>query len=482
VLASIAPSDGVAEVSVRPAGLMFIAEFGSRSPAPQQLQLTSTGGRSVQFAVSPQPESGGNWLTVKTPAGLLSPAAESATVQVEADISGLPAGIYRANIMIDLGTSVRQEVAVALIVAPAPPTAPVRTLGASQQEATGGSDCRSWCSPEKLVLVETYLTRKSGGLAGYPLILLPKIADDCGCECNSAAVQAAINGRSLGTLRNIGGGYYQGSWQTSAAVGEFDVDILASAPNLDPAREKKTIKVTSGDRLPIVNPGGLVNGASFASSQPVAPNSIFSLFGAQLAVSDGHAGSLPLPTQLGNLKVMIDGIDAPLLYVGGSQVNGQIPSGVKHGTTATLLVTTGGVPAHPQEIEIAAARPGIFSVNRQGTGQGAILIGRDIVDTSRPARVADVVQIYCTGLGMTSPPVPAGMPAPSDPLSMVVQSVTVMIGGKEVTPQFAGLAPGFAGLYQVNAQVPAGIATGAAVPVTIMQNGIPSNTVTIAVQ
>jgi uncharacterized protein (TIGR03437 family) len=58
----------------------------------------------------------------------------------------------------------------------------------------------------------------------------------------------------------------------------------------------------------------------------------------------------------------------------------------------------------------------------------------------------------------------------------------VTIGGLAANVQFSGLAPGYVGLYQVNAQVPAGSATGSAVPVVISMNGVTSNTVTMAVE
>ena len=75
--------------------------------------------------------------------------------------------------------------------------------------------------------------------------------------------------------------------------------------------------------------------------------------------------------------------------------------------------------------------------------------------------------IYCGGLGTVSPAVTAGNPAPYSPLSSVPVLVTVTIGGVTTNSFFAGLSPGFAGLYQINATVPSGIAPGNQVPVTI---------------
>ena len=65
---------------------------------------------------------------------------------------------------------------------------------------------------------------------------------------------------------------------------------------------------------------------------------------------------------------------------------------------------------------------------------------------------------------------------------MVTAVVTATVGGKAATVQFAGLTPGFVGLYQVNVQIPTGVTPGFAVPLVLMQNGVPSNTVTLAVR
>jgi len=91
--------------------------------------------------------------------------------------------------------------------------------------------------------------------------------------------------------------------------------------------------------------------------------------------------------------------------------------------------------------------------------------GRQIpVDTSNPANANDILIIYCAGLGEVNPPVVAGSAAV---LSKTVNPVTVTIGDQSVTPDFAGLAPGFAGLYQVNARVPGGLKAANDVPLQI---------------
>ena len=101
------------------------------------------------------------------------------------------------------------------------------------------------------------------------------------------------------------------------------------------------------------------------------------------------------------------------------------------------------------------------------------------MDTSNPASANDVLVIYCAGLGDVNPPVVAGSAAV---LSMTVNPVTVAIGGQAAAVDFAGLAPGFAGLYQVNAHVPSGIKAANDVPLQISVLGQQSSAFPIPVR
>ncbi len=132
-----------------------------------------------------------------------------------------------------------------------------------------------------------------------------------------------------------------------------------------------------------------------------------------------------------------------------------------------------------------AAEDGDDAAGRQqGTGQGAILdaAGRLADGTARVAG-GETVQVFCTGLGATQPTVRSGDPAPTaEPLARSSIIPTATVGGVAARVTFAGLAPGFVGLYQVNVEIPLGLASGDAVPLVLSQNGVPSNTVTLAVR
>jgi uncharacterized protein (TIGR03437 family) len=102
---------------------------------------------------------------------------------------------------------------------------------------------------------------------------------------------------------------------------------------------------------------------------------------------------------------------------------------------------------------------------------------------SQPASTGDVLTIYCSGLGaVTNTPTTGAVAGSGATLSTVQGTVSVTIGGKSASVLFAGLSPGFIGLYQVNVQVPTGVASGNAVPVIITTANLNSNTAAIAVQ
>jgi uncharacterized protein (TIGR03437 family) len=145
-----------------------------------------------------------------------------------------------------------------------------------------------------------------------------------------------------------------------------------------------------------------------------------------------------------------------------------------------------GQTSAAQTVNLATYAPGIFAINGEGTGPGAIQDANyNLVTPSNPATAGTtVVLIYCTGLGPVTNQPATGAPAPSDPNSLAETPTkpTVMIGGAAANVLFSGLTPGEVGLYQINAKVPAGAAKGDAVPVVISIGGVQSSTVTLAVQ
>ena len=224
-----------------------------------------------------------------------------------------------------------------------------------------------------------------------------------------------------------------------------------------------------------INPGGIVNAASYATVAPLAPGSVAAAFGSFPVASPTGAMTVPLPTNLGGVSLSFSsGQLAPLFFASADEMNFQVPWEFAGQSQAALA---------GQTIGIARFAPGIFSINAQGTGQGVIVDANyRVVDSSNPAVAGTtVVLIYATGLGAVTNQPATGAAAPLSPLARTTTMPVVMIGGAAATVQFSGLAPGLVGIYQINVLVPAESASGTDVPVSISMDGVASNTVSMAV-
>ena len=315
-----------------------------------------------------------------------------------------------------------------------------------------------------------------------------QVMDDCGNAVSNASLQAGFsNGDPALGLTSVGNGIYEGVWQPNASQSQVVVTFTSKLAGLSDASAQVTIALVSNPAVvfPAIFSGGVVHAATYAPDEVVAPGGLVSVFGTNFAKGSNFA-SLPLPTLLGTVSVTIGGFNAPLLYAGGGQVNLQAPFELPPDTRQQVLLTVHNADgtqsvSKPESISIAQGKPGIFTLNEMGAGPGAIFNGPNLVDSTTPAQAGDVVTVYCTGLGATQPSVPDGVAVPLTPLYKAVVTPTATVGGIPATVQFAGLTSGFVGLYQVNVQIPAGVPTGPAVQLTISQNGLTSNTVTLAI-
>jgi uncharacterized protein (TIGR03437 family) len=250
---------------------------------------------------------------------------------------------------------------------------------------------------------------------------------------------------------------------------------------------------------PAIASGGIVNGATF-SSGPVAPGSIASIFGSNLAGSLATASTVPLSTALADVNVTINGQPAPLYFVspdqagkpGTGQINIQIPydvlpAGTSSGSVNVVVTRTTAGASQPAAVQIAALAPGILqasghaiAINSDGTLAAAPSSIPGL--TTHAATAGDVLIIYATGLGAVTPSVANGANA-QDQLRRTNVTPVILIGGIQAEVQFSGLTPQFTGVNQVNVKVPSGVAAGDSVPLQIQEGSITtSNQVTIAIR
>jgi uncharacterized protein (TIGR03437 family) len=270
-----------------------------------------------------------------------------------------------------------------------------------------------------------------------------------------------------------------------AASGAAQVTVF----NPNPGGGSSSVAAFTIAPAPVFSSGGVVNAASF-SAQPPAPGTIAAIFGSNLASASVQASTLPLPASLGGVTVRMNGSAVPLFYVSPLQINFLVPFELQGQPQALLAVEAAGVSSAAQPVNLAAFGPALFAANRQGSGQGAILVaGAGVLAApggafsgSRPVNRGEFLEIYAVGLGPVVNPPPGGAPASASPLSTTTSLPSVTIGGVPAPVSFSGLASGFAGLYQVNVRVPDNAPAGDAVPVVLTIGNIASNTVTVAVQ
>jgi len=216
----------------------------------------------------------------------------------------------------------------------------------------------------------------------------------------------------------------------------------------------------------------------FQRFSPGMLSSIFAFPGQSFGNQTVVNSSIPVPTTLGDVQVTVAGLPAPLLYVSPSQINFQVPGATPVGDSQEIQVlkaSTGQVLAS-WLFRIDAVSPGLFTVNATGSGP-VLAINQDgtINDGGHPAKAGTYISLYGTGQGVINGMPPDGQPAPSSPL-ITAPLPLVFINATQVATsdtQFSGLAPGFVGLWQVNAKVPANVPPGA-VSVYISIDGINS--------
>ena len=226
------------------------------------------------------------------------------------------------------------------------------------------------------------------------------------------------------------------------------------------------------------------NAASWQLGDVVSPGQIVSIFGAELAPAAGSATGFPLPQSLQGVTVTVGGIAAPLFYVSPSQINFQVPFEVAQGATSIMVQRGSGSPvvsAVVRSVFVISANPGIFTAAGDGYNSPMVVHTSDYtqVTPQNPAHAGEYLAIFCTGLGAVNGNVRAGDAAPAAPIQ---QGFEVAVDSRLVdSAPYAGLAPGFAGLYQVNFQVAAGGTPGVEL-LSISILGVSSNQVPLYVK
>jgi uncharacterized protein (TIGR03437 family) len=214
----------------------------------------------------------------------------------------------------------------------------------------------------------------------------------------------------------------------------------------------------------------VVNAASYGTT--IAPDSLATIFGSNLTLATASAAldsNGQLPTVLGQTSVEINGAAAPLLFVSPGQINLVVPDGVTAGTASVVIRST--TPAQSGTALVAGTAPGIFSLDASGRGPGAILNAINynrapflVLTDDGASGTSTVLAVYGTGLRFANTLTALAQDSAGNRYSMTVQ--------------FAGAAPGFFGLDQVNVLIPPDIDGAGIVSLVLTGDGFTANVVT----
>jgi uncharacterized protein (TIGR03437 family) len=218
------------------------------------------------------------------------------------------------------------------------------------------------------------------------------------------------------------------------------------------------ISATAWGAAPSYSVSSIVNASNYTPG-PFAPNSILALFGTGLARAAQSLGAEDirsgyLPTELNYTRVYVDNSPAPLFYVSDTQINFLLPSRQATGNTV-IRVAREGLSGPEVTVSVVDAAPALFTTDSgyaiATDAKGAVLTA------AAPAQPGDVIVIWATGLGKTAPN-PATGEIPHDPALIAgLADLHISLAGAVVDPTrifYAGLCPGYAGLYQINIVLP----------------------------
>ncbi|MDX2267557.1 MAG: hypothetical protein NW208_05590 [Bryobacter sp.] len=228
----------------------------------------------------------------------------------------------------------------------------------------------------------------------------------------------------------------------------------------------------------------VTDGASFQVG-PIAPGQIVSLFANGIGPAQSSGVRLVngrIATEANGLRVLFSGIPAPLLFVSANQINAVVPFAIASQDDVRIEVVRNGNTVRALTAPVVNSMPRIFTAAGTGSGAASALNADGSLNTrENPVARGSVVVLYATGGGLE-----AGNPADavlaSDASRTLLLPVTASVDGRAAEVLFAGAAPGFAGLTQINVRIPSRATRGAAVPIQVRVGNSPSQSgVTIAI-
>ena len=228
----------------------------------------------------------------------------------------------------------------------------------------------------------------------------------------------------------------------------------------------------------------LISGVSDPAYQVVAPGGLVSVYGRNLTkVGASNAGSptTNAPGQINGTSLIFANRAAPLLSVSPRTVAAQVPVDVPAGMQPVYVIGPNGT-SNTMNIMVSNPAPAIFfdRIVPQGYLASAYrLADSTYITADNAARANDVILLWATGLGATTPALATGVAATGE--NTVAQTPTVNIGGRAATVTLAQAVPNSVGLYWMLVRIPDGVTAGLA-PVEVKQGTATANQVLLPVR
>jgi uncharacterized protein (TIGR03437 family) len=444
-------------------GLVFLATQSGSNPPAQTITISNPTAATLSYSstINAGPFTYG-------PSLVTIPPGQSQPLTIQAASSNLAAGIYTATLGLSFSDQSTRSIGLLLVVAPnSPPKSDIRSAGN--------------CTPTKLLPLFSLPGAGFNVAAAWPTPIAVSVVDDCAVPLTTGTVIVTFsNGDAPLPLLSQRNGSWTGTW---AAVRSANTAVRMTATATDPVTGLTGSTTTTGGvaanpDVPVISNGGVVDAAS--NGPALSPGSLLTAYGSKLSATAGSAIGLPWSSLLNGTTLALGGKPLPLYYTSDGQVNAMIPYDVPQNTSLQIVARSGNALSNPQPVLIVPVRPAVFVMDARG--QGAIVGTNGVATAANPVKPGDVVVVYCTGLGAVNPPVEAGQPASLTTVSATISPVTAAVGGRPATVLFAGVTPGFSGLYQVNVTVPAGLPDSEMTSLVLTANGQESVPVTFAVR
>ncbi|MBI4873676.1 MAG: hypothetical protein HY822_03470 [Acidobacteria bacterium] len=454
-----------ASLKAEPSAINFTQTQGGAAPAPQTISLTASGTAAVSFAASATTSACGNWLTVEPP-NSATPAQLRVTAAAVSVVAGTPCfGLI--TVVAPGAVNSPLQLPVTLNVVPQQ-TLAVNPASLNFNYQVGGT------APSAMSLQ----VGSTPGTTNFTFASATQSGGDWLSVTSSSGTTPATLSVSVRTQVLSQAGSYTGS-----------ITLTSPGASNSPLAVSVTLTVTAG---PVPRVTTVRNAASYVPGA-VAPGEIVYIEGAN--VGPAALTTLKLNAQgmvdtlLAETRVLFDGIPSPLIYVWNDRLSCIVPYGIAGRVTTRMQVEYKNQLSAAIEFGVTDAAPGLFTMNQQGSGQGAILNQDYSVNGpqgpgTKPAERGSVVMIYATGEGPTTPPGVDGKVNTATPYPRPLLPVTVLIDGRDAEVLYAGAAPNFvSGAMQINVRIPAATTPGNAVSVQVRAGTRTSQSgVTLAVQ